>query len=89
MRTMLFSVQVEIMLRDGVSDAEGAATERSLPQLGFDGISGVRIGRSVRFRLEAADEGSADAAVQDLCDRFLTNPAIEDATISIEADGAA
>ena len=86
---MLFSVQVEIMLRDGVSDAEGATTERALPRLGFEGISDVRIGRSVRFRIESADESSARAAVTDLCERFLTNPAIEDATFTLDPEGTA
>ena len=86
---MLFSVQVEVSLREGVADPQGATIERSLPHLGFDGVRGVRVGKSIRFELEAADEASARAEVADLCQRFLTNPVIEDATISVTQGASA
>ena len=34
-----YDVQVEVRLRPGIADPEGATIERSLPALGFDGIS--------------------------------------------------
>ncbi|MBX3313910.1 MAG: phosphoribosylformylglycinamidine synthase subunit PurS [Actinobacteria bacterium] len=86
---MLFSVQVEVSLREGVADPQGATIERSLPHLGFDGVQGVRVGKCIRFDLEAADEAAATAEVEDLCQRFLTNPVIEDATITVAAASGA
>ncbi len=87
---MFFSVQVEVSLREGVADPQGATIERSLPHLGFDGVRGVRVGKSIRFDIDATDEAAARAEVDDLCERFLTNPVIEDATVSITvADTAA
>ncbi|MGN6694843.1 MAG: phosphoribosylformylglycinamidine synthase subunit PurS [Aquihabitans sp.] len=80
---MLFSVQVEVSLREGVADPQGATIERSLPHLGFDGVKGVRVGKSIRFDLEAADQAAAKAEVADLCQRFLTNPVIEDSVITV------
>lgn len=88
-RGMLFSVLVEVSLREGVADPQGATIERSLPHLGFDGVRGVRVGKAIRFALDAADEAAARAEVDDLCRRFLTNPVIEDATITITADAGA
>jgi phosphoribosylformylglycinamidine synthase PurS subunit len=85
MGTMRFSVMVEVSLRSGVADPQGATIERSLPHLGFDGVQGVRVGKSIRFELDAADEGAARAEVDDLCRRFLTNPVIEDSTVTITA----
>ncbi|MBX3284923.1 MAG: phosphoribosylformylglycinamidine synthase subunit PurS [Acidimicrobiales bacterium] len=82
---MLFSVQVEVSLREGVADPQGATIERSLPHLGFDGVRGVRVGKSIRFDIDATDEAAARAEVDDLCQRFLTNPVIEDATVSLTA----
>ena len=84
-----FSVLVETRPRPGVADPEGATIERSLPALGFDGVTGVRVGKVFRFTLEAADARAARAEVDDMCQRFLTNPVIEDveATVS-ELDGA-
>jgi phosphoribosylformylglycinamidine synthase PurS subunit len=86
---MLFSVQVEVSLREGVADPQGATIERSLPHLGFDGVRGVRVGKSIRFEVEAADEPAARAEVDDLCQRFLTNPVIEDATVTVTTVDAA
>jgi phosphoribosylformylglycinamidine synthase subunit PurS len=80
-----FAVEVEVTLRPGIADPEGATIERSLPALGFDEVSGVRVGKAIRFEVEAADEPAARQRVEDLCQRFLTNPVIEDASISLRA----
>jgi phosphoribosylformylglycinamidine synthase PurS subunit len=86
---MIFSVQVEVRLRPGIADPQGSTIERALPTLGFDGVGGVRVGKSIRFTIDSSDEASARAEVDDLCRRFLTNPVIEDAEISIEAAAGA
>ena len=70
---MTFDVVVDISLRPGISDPEGATIERSCGALG----------KTVRFRLDAADEAAARAEVEELCDKFLTNPVIEEAEIRL------
>ena len=82
---MKFSVVVEVQLRAGVADPQGATIERSLPHLGFDGVSEVRVGKCIRFVVDAADEATAAREVDDMCARFLTNPVIEDAVVRVEA----
>ena len=82
---MTYDVQVEVHLRAGVADPQGSTIERAIPSLGFDGVSDVRVGKSIRFTLDASDEAAALAEVEELCERFLTNPVIEDATIAIES----
>ena len=37
------------------------------------------MGKAIRFAVEADDEAAARRQVDDLCQRFLTNPVIEDA----------
>ena len=81
---MTFSVLVEVRLRSGVADPQGATIERSLPALGVSGIAAVRVGKAIRFELDAPDEATARAEVDQLCQRFLTNPVIEDAVITLE-----
>ncbi|MFM7508921.1 MAG: phosphoribosylformylglycinamidine synthase subunit PurS [Actinomycetota bacterium] len=78
---MTFDVVVEVRLRPGIADPQGSTIERALPALGFDGVSGVRVGKSIRFTVTATDESTARAEVDDLCHRFLTNPVIEDAEV--------
>jgi phosphoribosylformylglycinamidine synthase PurS subunit len=82
---MIYSVLVEVRLREGVADPEGTTVQRSLPALGFEGIDDVKVGKAIRFTLEAPDEDVALSTVEDLCARFLTNPVIEDSVIVLEA----
>ena len=82
---MRFDVHVEVSLRPGISDPAGQTVERALPALGFTGAEGVRVGKSIRFSVEADSEAAANEQVTDMCDRFLTNPVIEDSTITIAA----
>ena len=83
---MLFSVHVEVSLRPGIADPQGATIERSLPTLGFDGVRWrAASARASASRSRPTDEAAARAEVDDLCHRFLTNPVIEDATVI--ADG--
>ncbi len=74
---------VEVRLRADVADPQGATIERSLPALGFVGVDGVRVGKAIRFTVDADDAQSARARAEELCHRFLTNPVIEDAEVTI------
>jgi phosphoribosylformylglycinamidine synthase subunit PurS len=82
-RAVLFSVLVETSPRAGVADPEGATIERSLPALGFEGVRDIRVGKAFRFTVDAPDLATAQSQVEDMCSRFLTNPVIEDSTITV------
>lgn len=83
---MIFHVLVEVRLRPGIADPQGATIERALPSLGYHGISGVTVGKAIRFAIEAPDADTARSDVSELCTRFLTNPVIEDATVTITSN---
>ena len=85
---MKFEVQVEVTLREGIADPAGATIERSLPALGFAGVDAVRVGKSIRFGIEAPDEKTARDQVEAMCERFLTNPVIEDSAVSLSSGGS-
>ena len=85
---MRFAVLVEVALRPGIADPQGATIERALPALGFDQVSGVRTGKAIRFSIDAEGEPAARAQVEELCRRFLTNPVIEEASVTMLAAGA-
>jgi phosphoribosylformylglycinamidine synthase len=80
-----FDVLVEVRLRPGIADPQGSTIERALPTLGFSSVKEVKVGKAIRFAIEADDEADARNHVEDLCKRFLTNPVIEDAHITLEA----
>ena len=56
---MRYAARVEVRLRPGIADPEGATIERALPALGFDDVREVRAGRSFRFEVDAEDEDGA------------------------------
>ena len=83
----IFEALVEVQLRPGISDPQGATIERALPALGFAGVSGVRAGKAFRFDIAADDEASALAQATVVADRLLANPVIEESAVTVEARG--
>ena len=84
---MRFDVLVDVRLRGGIADPAGATIERALPALGYEGVTEVSVGKTVRFTIEAADATEATTRAEDLCSSFLTNPVIEDASVTVEVAG--
>jgi phosphoribosylformylglycinamidine synthase len=77
-------VRVYVVPKQGILDPQGAAVERSLPNLGFEGVSGVRIGKIIDLTVEGAgSEEATRAQVDDMCRKLLSNPIIEDYTFEI------
>ncbi len=68
----MMRARILIRPKEGILDPQGKAIERALPALGFEDVSGVRVGRLVE--LEAADTDR----LADLCEKLLANPLIED-----------
>jgi phosphoribosylformylglycinamidine synthase PurS subunit len=71
--------RILIRPKAGILDPQGTAVEQALPQLGFEGVSNVRIGRLVE--LDAADPSELEA----ICQKLLANPLIEDYEIVLDA----
>ena len=74
---MRFIARVEVSLRPGIADPEGATIERALGALGCDGIASVRAGRTFQVELDATNKEEAHSTAASLADRLLANPIIE------------
>lgn len=83
-----FSVLVEVHLRQGIADPQGATIQRALPALGLDGVSGMRAGKAFRFEITAADDADARAQATVVADRLLANPVIEESSVTVLPAGA-
>jgi phosphoribosylformylglycinamidine synthase subunit PurS len=77
-------VKATVLVRpkQGILDPQGQAVESSLRQLGFS-VDGARIGRVVDLELDAADEATARAQVEQMCEQLLANPLIESYEIEL------
>jgi phosphoribosylformylglycinamidine synthase PurS subunit len=73
-------VKARVLVRPkaGILDPQGAAVERALPALGFEGVSQVRVGRLIE--LEVSDPDTLPA----MCERLLANPLIEDYEVLLD-----
>ena len=82
-----FGFEVLVMLKPGLADPQGTAVERALPALGWTNVSAVRVGKRVRLTVDAADEDTARAQVEEMARGLLSNPVIEDFRI-MQTEGA-
>jgi phosphoribosylformylglycinamidine synthase subunit PurS len=72
---------VIVSLKEGLLDPQGKAVQDALPTMGWTNVGDVRVGKHVQLTVEAADEASARAQVDDMARRLLSNPVIEDFTV--------
>jgi phosphoribosylformylglycinamidine synthase len=80
-------VRVYITPKKGILDPQGVAIERSLPALGFEGVTDVRVGKFIELQVAVADGTPADEArteVDEMCRKLLANPIIEDYTFTVD-----
>jgi phosphoribosylformylglycinamidine synthase len=74
-------VVVDVMLKPEILDPQGQAVANALPRLGVEDVASVRIGRRIELVFESAPDSEQ---VNELADRLLANPVIEDYTVTIE-----
>jgi phosphoribosylformylglycinamidine synthase len=72
----MFSVEVKVGLKKGVSDPEGANTHKSLELLGYDKVSSVKSLKLYRMEIDAPSRELAKEMVEEMCMKVLTNPVI-------------
>lgn len=81
-------VTIDVMLKDGILDPQGKTVEDNLPSLGYEGVSGVRVGKHIEMTVEGESLDAIRANAEDMTRRFLSNPVIEDATVVVEGDAS-
>ncbi|MDB9493780.1 phosphoribosylformylglycinamidine synthase subunit PurS [Spirulina major CS-329] len=72
-----FQARIYVTLRPSVLDPAGVAVCSGLHQLGYEAVESVRIGKYIEVALDAADQGDAETQLDQMCDRLLANPVIE------------
>lgn len=74
--------RVLIRPKQGILDPQGAAVQRALPALGFEGVENVRVGKLIE--LDVPDS----AQLAPMCEKLLANPLVEDYEIQLLAADA-
>ena len=79
----LYQARVLVSLRPSVLDPAGEATRAAASRLGVSGVRRLRIGKAVELEIEAPDRATAQAQLEQLSDRLLANPVIENWQLEI------
>ena len=73
---MNFQATVNVSLKDSILDPQGRTILRSLGNLGYDTVTGVRAGK--QFQVEMQGERAAvESQLEALAREVLSNPVIE------------
>jgi phosphoribosylformylglycinamidine synthase PurS subunit len=70
--------EVLVSLKEGLADPQGKAIEDALPSLGWTHVSNVRVGKHIELTVDADTEEAALRVANEVAERLLANPVIED-----------
>lgn len=73
----MIKAKIVVTLKKGVSDPQGLTVQNALKTMKYEGIQDVRIGKYIEVALNAKSEDQAKKEVQDICEKLLVNPIIE------------
>ncbi|HUY60957.1 MAG TPA: phosphoribosylformylglycinamidine synthase subunit PurS [Candidatus Dormibacteraeota bacterium] len=79
-----FVADVVVTLKPVVNDPQGEVVREALHTLGFAEVSGVRVGRYLAVEV-VADEVTARARVDAMCQELLCNGVIEEYRFTLRA----
>jgi len=75
--TKKWRADVYVTLKPVVNDPQGLAVREGLHMLGYDEVGMVRVGKYIQLWLDAEEEAQAETRVNEMCDKLLANPVIE------------
>jgi phosphoribosylformylglycinamidine synthase len=84
----LFKASIKIKLKRTILDPQGKTIEHALETLGYDKISDVRVGKYIELGIDAGDEDEARRILDEICEKFLSNPVIEEYSFTIEKNSS-
>ncbi len=78
-------VVVNVMLKPEILDPQGKAVHGALPRLGLAGVTDVRQGKRFELELDGELTESRRAELDEIAEKLLSNPVIEDYTVEVPA----
>ena len=82
----MLRVKIFVTLKKGVVDPQGITIKGALESLGYKGIASVRLGKYIQLELNAKDKKEAGKDIEEMCQKLLANPVIENYEYEIEKD---
>ncbi len=79
----MLKANIYVTLKKGVLDPQGEAVKKSLKVLDYGQVDEVRIGKFIEVWLKASNRESALKELEEMSDKLLANPVIEDYRVEI------
>jgi len=76
--------KIYVTLKSGVLDPQGKTIHHALGSLGYDEVEGVRLGKYLVMRLKDNDPEKAKDRIEEMCQKLLANPVIEEYQFELE-----
>jgi phosphoribosylformylglycinamidine synthase PurS subunit len=83
-----FKVKVEVKLKPVVLDPQGKSVLMALNNLGYSEVEDARIGKLIELTVKDGSAENVKERVNDMCAKLLSNPVIEDFTVTVDEHGA-
>lgn len=80
----MFRAKIYVVLKKTILDPQGTAVQKALGSMGYDEVEDVRLGKYLEVRLQGQNQEDVEEKVQEMCQRLLANPVIEDFTFEVE-----
>lgn len=80
----MFKATVIVKRRPKILDPQGKAAEQGAKLLGFNNVSGTKIGKYIEFNIDTNDEKAAEKEVKEYSEKLLSNPIMEDFEYHLE-----
>ena len=82
---MQYKAEIHVTLKRTVNDPQGLAIRGGLHSLGFETVESVRAGKFIEVWLAAESAQEAQRLADEMSDRLLANPVIEDYRVQLVA----
>jgi len=80
----LYLAKVYVTLKPTVNDPQGQTVLATLRNLGFSSARDVRVGKFLELRIDELDRSRAQDLVNEICEKLLANPVIEEFRFDLE-----
>jgi phosphoribosylformylglycinamidine synthase subunit PurS len=76
--------KIIITPKKAVVDPQGKTVQNALAHMGYEGVTGVHVGKYIEIDLAPdTEKTAAEKAINDAARKFLSNPIIEDYKLEI------
>ena len=80
----MLEAEIYITLKKTVSDPQGLTIKHALESLGYKNLEEVRVGKLITIKLSSKDKKKAEQKLDEMCQKLLANPIIEDYNLKIK-----